>query len=120
MEIISRDYVLAEKEKRRANLKTLQRHAYGGANHIGEMSPGCRICFTGEEGGGVQIGQECNCDCTVCYYKRGRNDEDMNEAERLRESLTGFFRNGFEKKFQPWIYAFQSAGETLMYIDQLL
>lgn len=112
--------MLAEKEKRRAKIKGLERHAYGGAVHLGKISPGCRICFTGEQGGGIQIGQECNCKCTVCYYERDRNDKDANTTIRLHDTLGDFFRNNYDPTWNPWVYAFQSSGETLMYIDELL
>lgn len=119
MKTISRDEVMEMKYANRKTIKGLEYHADGACVHLGKISPGCRICFTGELGGGVQIGQECNCNCSVCYYDRDRLD-NWERPGRDYDILSDFFRNSFEPNFKPYTYAFQSSGETLMYIDRLL
>lgn len=118
MKTISRDYVFSEKYKNRARLKKLETHADGGCIHMGKISPACRVCFTGEKGGGIQLGQECNANCTVCYYRRGRKNSD--ELGRAEDILASHFRDSFDDNWLPYGFAFQSAGETLMYIDKFL
>lgn len=118
MKTVSRDWVFKKKYEDRQTVKELQYHADGAAVHIGQLSPGCRICFTGEQGGGIQIGNKCNRKCSVCYYDRGRDDEFL--QQQADAFLVDHFRESLKPEWKPWSVAYQSAGETLMYLDQIL
>lgn len=119
METISRDEVLLQKWADQQTIKNLERHAHGACIHIGPISPGCRVCFTGENGGGIQIGQECNCNCSVCYYDRDRDDSWESPTKDI-DVLADFFHMSFNPNWLPFTYSYQSAGETLLYIDKFL
>lgn len=120
MKTVSLQEVMELKFRDRNSIPELEYHADGACVHLGKISPACRVCFTGETGGGIQIGQECNCKCPECYYQRGRTDANNEPLHNAQEILTRFFRWGLDPNWKPRSYAYQSAGETLMYIDQLL
>lgn len=113
---ISFQEVIRYKLKRRDAINELQYHAGGIAVHYGKISPGCRQCFTGEQGGGIQIGTNCMSACTVCYGPRPRPEESIEsinkkiEIEKIRSS---------NLDNNPISISYQSLGETLYYIDYL-
>lgn len=108
--------IYEEKLKRQKEIKGLEFHASGHCVHLGKISPGCRRCFTGEEGSGIQVGTQCMCDCPYCYYDPNRREESRTSMDNR---ITEFFRNSLDLKWKPIVFALQSAGETLFYIDEL-
>lgn len=119
METVSRDWVFAEKAKNRKGIKGLEYHADGASVHLGKISPGCRICFTAEDGGGIQIGNKCNRKCSTCYYSRDRDKYDITQP-RVDDMVGDFFRMSLDPNWKPWAYAYQSSGETMLYLKQML
>lgn len=120
MKTVSRQEILQLKFADRNSIPELEYHADGACVHLGKISPACRICFTGESGGGIQIGQECMCNCPECYYLRGREDGRNEHPDYHKDVLSDFFRTSLNDNWNPLTYAYQSAGETLLYIDKLL
>ena len=111
--------VMNEKYNRQKQIPNLETHVSGGAIHIGKVSPGCEWCFTGESapfsGGGVQIGAKCMSNCSVCYY-------DRNRPEQTREQTNSIITDHFFYKLTGNKYkafAYQSSGETLLYLNDL-
>lgn len=107
--------VIDSKIRRQENIDQIEYHAGGNCVHIGKISPGCRICFTNEFGGGIQIGNMCMCKCPMCYYPKNRSEMSKDEINNIISNQ--FFNNLSGAK--PLSYAYQSAGETLMYVDDL-
>lgn len=109
--------VMLEKIKRQGNIKELQYHANGGAVHLGQISPGCEKCYRGDtwHGGGVQLGAKCMSNCSVCYYNRNRGEQSQEEKNGIISDHFYYYLNGIKSK----AFAYQSSGETLIYIDDL-
>lgn len=120
MRTVSLQEVMLEKFANRNSIPEIEYHADGACVHIGAISPACRICFTGEKGGGIQIGQECMCNCPECYYPRDRSDKHHNPEMSSNSILVDFFKHSLDLNWLPRSYAFQSSGETLSYIDYML
>jgi pyruvate formate-lyase activating enzyme-like uncharacterized protein len=92
-------------------------HSNGHAFHYGKISPGCRMCFTGEQGSGIQIGTKCMCNCPYCYYPVDRAESTPDEINRLLSDW--FYMSQDTSNFKPTTFSFQSAGETVAYLDEL-
>lgn len=117
---VSHEEIMRLKYADRDTVPGLERHADGACVHLGKISPACEICFTGVLGGGIQVGQNCMCDCAECYYKPDRKDGvDENPEMRMRDILADFFHMSLDPNWRPRSYSYQSTGETLLYIDQL-
>lgn len=108
--------ILTEKLKRQSQIRELQSHASGHCLHIGKISPGCRRCFTNEQGSGIQVGAKCMCDCPYCYYDPMRGEESRKSMDNR---LTDFFYQSLDSNWKPTIFSYQSSGETLLYLDEL-
>ena len=119
MRIVSHEEIMRLKYADRDTVEGIERHCDGACVHLGGISPACRICFTGESGGGIQIGQECNMKCPECYYPRERSDKWEHPDKNL-DMQADFFRSSMDPKWMPLGYSYQSAGETTMYIDKML
>jgi pyruvate formate-lyase activating enzyme-like uncharacterized protein len=120
MKTVSHEEIMKLKYADRETVPGLERHADGACVHIGPISPACMICFIGEKGGGIQIGQECMYNCPECYYKRGRKDGVDEWETKYKDILTDFFRESLNENWKPFGYSYQSTGETLLYIDKLM
>lgn len=119
MKVVPYQEIQSEKLKRQEKLKEMgaQLHADGHCFHIGKISPGCRGCFTQEQHSGIQVGTQCMCDCPYCYYDPQRQEQPITEINNM---LADYFFNSLpEANYFPTSFAFQSAGETLMYMDKL-
>lgn len=116
MKIVSYQEIMEEKLQRQKAIAELQYHANGHCIHIGEISPGCRRCFTGEAGSGIQVGAKCMSNCPYCYYDPERKEESM---DSINNKLADFFYMSMNPNWHPTIFSFQSSGETLMYIEEL-
>jgi pyruvate formate-lyase activating enzyme-like uncharacterized protein len=119
MRVVPYQEIQLEKFARQQELlkKGAEMHANGHAFHIGKISPGCRKCFTGEQGSGVQIGTKCMCNCPYCYYDINRGEETM---DSINSKLADwFFMSQNLQNFKPTIFSYQSAGETVAYLDEL-
>jgi len=115
--MIFSDYrvIMQEKFERQNSIKELEYHAAGACVHIGPVSPGCRVCFTGEE---FQIGTKCQFKCPMCYYDRKKNDSGVRKDVATR--LTDHFYNGlFADQNKLVGISFQSSGETLYYMNDI-
>lgn len=119
MKTVSHEEIMRLKYADRDTVPDLQRHCDGACVHTGLISPACRVCFTGEAGGGIQIGQECNFKCPECYYPRDREDSWESPNKNL-DNQADFFRNSMDPNWMPLSYSYQSAGETCLYIDKML
>lgn len=119
MKTVALQEVMELKYADRRSIPEIEYHADGACVHIGKISPACRLCFAAQSGGGIQIGQECMCNCPECYYARGRSDVNNERPGHAENILGDFFRRSLDKDWMPLGYAYQSAGETLMYIDKL-
>lgn len=108
--------IMEEKLKRQKAIKELEFHASGHCVHIGKISPGCRMCFTGEAGSGIQVGAKCMCNCPYCYYDPNRGEESQ---KSINNKLSDFFFMSLDPNWKPKIFSFQSTGETMMYMDEL-
>lgn len=116
MILLTYQEVIAEKIRRQQAIKELQYHASGHCVHLGQISPGCRKCFTNEQGSGIQIGNLCMSRCPYCYYDPSRTEEPL---KSINNKLADFFYMSLDPTWNPTIFSYQSAGETLMYIDEL-
>jgi pyruvate formate-lyase activating enzyme-like uncharacterized protein len=116
MIVVPYQEIMKEKLARQAAIKELQYHASGHCIHIGEISPGCRRCFTGEQGTGIQVGAKCNANCPYCYYDPNRQEET---TQSINSKLADFFFYSQEGNWQPNSISYQSSGETLMYMEEL-
>lgn len=116
MNILDYNHVMAEKLNRRSQIPQLESDVHGHCIHIGPISYACRQCFAPLPGGGIQVGNKCMSDCPACYYKRDRNDANINVefastlADRTFDVKSGKI---------PYCISYQSAGETLKYVDLL-
>lgn len=110
--------IFEEKIKRQKSIPQLEYHAGGACIHIGKISPGCRHCFTQEDGGGIQIGQNCQFKCPMCYYSRDRKD-DTRELDSIKKKLSDYFYMSFKETYKPVALSLQSSGETLNYLNDL-
>lgn len=113
--------VMQEKFRRQAQIQKLQSHAHGTAIHIGKISPGCRVCFTGEQGklgdgSGVFLGRACMSNCPMCYYNFEIPDETDEEMENTIQS---FIERLKDPAYRPYNMAYVSEGETLLYLDKM-
>ena len=118
LKIARYDDIMKEKFKRREQIKEIEYHAYGHCVHIGKISAACRICFTNELGGGIQVGQECMAKCPMCYYDRKRDDSREPQTS-IDSRLADFFYNSIQPNWKPLAFSYQSTGETLLYTSQL-
>lgn len=127
MKIVSYQEIYEEKLKRRKAIKELEYHAHGHCIHVGPISPGCRVCFTGEcekiipgmwVGGGIQIGNECMYKCPYCYYDTQRKDS-QNFGMEVNEKIADVFFKILHENYKPLSMSYQSSGETLLYMDEL-
>ncbi len=120
MRVVPYQEVLKEKLDRQEKLleKGAEKHADGHCFHLGKISPGCRRCFTSEVGAGIQIGNLCMYKCSYCYYDPERKEQPQTQID---DFLSNFFYNSLDpnNRYKGTIFAFQSSGETLIYIDQL-
>lgn len=116
MIVVPYQEILNEKLKRQSQIKELEFHASGHCVHIGKISPGCRMCFTGETGSGIQIGTQCMSKCPYCYYDPNRTEEPQ---KNINNKLADYFFMSLDPNWRPTIFSFQSSGETLMYLDDL-
>ena len=117
MKVVPYQEVMKEKLIRQDELLEMgaERHAHGHCFHYGKISPGCRKCFTGEPGSGIQIGAKCMCKCPMCYYDVNR--PEMPE-DQIKNMLADYFYNSMNPdQYRPIIFSYQSFGETLFYID---
>lgn len=116
LQIVSRDWVLQEKFKRRAQLP-LEYHANGDCIHMGKISKGCKTCFLRDNFStfAIYTGCECNVDCGYCYYDKNRNDQNWNSNHKIRNNLADLYEKilNDETNFQEITY--NSWGETLKY-----
>ena len=113
------DTIMKEKFAKRDQITNLEYHIGGQCIHIGKISAGCRQCFTGEpNGGGIQVGQECMCNCPMCYYDPKRSDEREPQTQ-IDNKLADMYYNIQQPNYNPISMSYQSTGETLIYIDQL-
>lgn len=113
--------IMREKFRRQAQIKELELHAAGTAIHHGRLSPGCRVCFTGEqgelgEGSGVFLGRECMSDCPMCYYDTALLDQT--EVE-LDNEVEYYIERALNPPHRIYNMAYVSSGETLLYLDKL-
>jgi len=119
--------VIERKIEQRKIIPEIEYHFHGHCIHIGKISPGCRGCFTREDGGGLQIGEECMCNCPMCYYDPNRSDKRITSNiignRGSKQYIAKFLGEMTEKlyldDFKPICYSYQSSGETLLYIDTL-
>lgn len=116
MRLAPYEEIFAEKEERRRRIKELEFHASGHAIHIGKISPGCRGCFSPEISHGIQIGTQCMMKCAYCYYDPKRTEMSKTETDDIFNKFTSLSR---DTRWSPIIFAIQSSGETLMYMDEL-
>lgn len=110
--------IIRKKINRQKSIKELEYHAHGDCVHIGEISPGCRECFSNESHIGFQIGFECQFKCSMCYYDRDKNDVRDKKIEKTAEMLTDHFHHSLFKNDLMGV-SFQSSGETLLYLDDI-
>lgn len=119
MKIVAYQEIMKEKLKRQDKLLKMgaQLHADGHCFHVGEISPGCRKCFTSEQGSGVQVGTQCMYRCPYCYYDPNRVEES---ADSIKSVISDYFFNSLRpNQYRPTTFSYQSVGETLYYIDEL-
>lgn len=116
MKLVNYQDIQMEKLERQKKIKELEFHANGHCVHYGKISPGCRRCFTNEQGSGIQIGTQCMSKCPYCYYDPHRAEEPQSG---INSKLADFFYMSMDENWNPTIFSYQSSGETLMYIDDL-
>ena len=116
MRLVNYQEIMKEKLARQESIPELEYHASGHCLHIGKISPGCRKCFTGEQGSGIQIGTQCMFNCPMCYYDPKRPEQSQS---KIHSMLADYFYQSFNKDWKPTIFSYQSAGETLLYLDEL-
>ncbi len=116
MKLVDYQEIQQEKIKRQAQIKKLQKNYHGHIVHLGKISPGCRRCFTQEQGSGIQIGTQCMCNCEYCYYDRNRIEHTKNHLNKM---IASFFEYSLDDNWKPTIFSYQSYGETLKYIDYI-
>jgi len=116
MEVVSRDWVMAQKEKRRAELD-LEYHAHGDCIHVGKISNGCKECFvrTPETSFSIYTGCECNVQCGYCYYDVNRTDKSWNSMSRISNNLADLYAIVVGNNNNLRRVSYNSFGETLMY-----
>lgn len=117
MRVVPYQEIFEEKLNRQKAIKELEYHANGHCIHVGKISPGCRKCFTGEQGSGIQVGTQCMCKCPMCYYDPERREESQQSVNR---KLADFFEQSMNPNWSPTIFSYQSTGETLMYLEQMV
>lgn len=113
--------ILKEKYERQNSIEALKLSANGFAAHIGEMSPGCRSCFT-EEGcrHSVFIGDRCPFNCPMCFYNTLDPDAEEDVSETLNEIKSYYYSKLFDDLYKPANIAFNAHGEPFLYIDKYL
>lgn len=116
MRLVPYQEILEEKLKRQRSISGLELHASGHCAHVGKISPGCRGCFSPEISMGIQVGTQCMVKCPYCYYNPERSEQLRSEMDF---QLADLFSKGLDDNWKPIIFALQSSGETLMYMDEL-
>ncbi len=119
MKVVAYQDILEKRIERQKKLIALgaKRHSYGHAFHVGEVSFGCRDCFTGEQSINLFHGNKCMCHCPYCYYDKNRDEIRLDENTAENEiALIEYKLREFDA-YRPAIVSFCSAGETLLYID---
>lgn len=116
MKLVNYQEIVEKKILEQKSIKELEYHASGHCVHIGKISPGCRRCFTNEQGCGIQIGSKCMFNCSCCYYDRERKEEHINS---INNKISDFYYQYLSKNYKPLIISYQSTGETLLYIEYL-
>jgi hypothetical protein len=116
MRLVPYQEIAAEKIKRQRSIPSLELHASGHCIHVGKISPGCRGCFTPEISMGIQVGAKCMMKCPYCYYDPARGEQSRVEMD---SQLADLFARGLAPNWNPIIFALQSTGETLLYMDEL-
>ncbi|MDD3263540.1 MAG: hypothetical protein PHT94_01435 [Candidatus Nanoarchaeia archaeon] len=119
MRVVPYQEIMQEKLARQEKLLKMgaKRDADGHCFHVGEISPGCRMCFTQEPGSGIQIGTQCMCKCPYCYYDPNRLEES---ADSIKNKISDFFYQSLRpEQYKATTFSYQSSGETLYYINEL-
>lgn len=116
MTIVSRDYIIGLKEKRRNELK-LEYSSSGDCIHIGKISRGCNTCFLRNNltSFAVYTGCECNTSCGYCYYDKNRNDNTSNSFDTIKNKLADFYALTLDNNCNLTEISYNSWGETLKY-----
>lgn len=116
MKVLSYKDVIEKKINNINSIKEIEIDVHGHCIHIGPISYACRGCFVGGVQGGVQIGNKCMVNCPMCYYDPNRND---NNYKQNVAGLLGDFYQMLHSGQKPYAFSYQSAGETLIYINEL-
>ena len=119
MRIAPYQEIFEKKIKRQKELLAIgaQMHANGHCFHYGNISFGCRDCFSGEQSINLFHGTQCMCQCPYCYYKPTREEILLNEEQERRELEFTKYKLQEMENYRPAIVSLCSSGETLLYID---
>lgn len=119
MRIVPYQEILEKKIKRQKELLAMgaQMHANGHCFHYGQISFGCRDCFSGEQSINLFHGTQCMCHCPYCYYAPTREELILNEQQEQREIEFITYKLREMENYRPAIVSLCSSGETLLYID---
>lgn len=119
MRVVPYQEILEEKFLRQKELLALgaERHANGHCFHIGDISYGCRACYTGEQAIHLFHGTQCMCKCPYCYYNPSREEQLLSEQQQQKELEFHLYKLREFENYRPAILSMCSSGETLLYID---
>ncbi len=115
--------VVSQKAARIKSIPTIENSITGHCVHTGKISYACKGCFQTLDSGGIQIGTKCMCECPMCYYDPTRKDSDKGgwgDPDTTNREFGSFSSRIYDENFKPYAYSYQSAGETLIYIDEIL
>lgn len=116
MKIVSRDWVIEQKQKRRESIG-LDYHANGDCVHTGKISRGCKTCFVRNplSSFAIYTGCECNLNCGYCYYDKNRNDSSWKSNDSIISNLSQLYALTMNPQADIQEVTYNSYGETLKY-----
>lgn len=119
MRIATYQEILEKKFERQKKLLALgaKLHANGHCFHYGEISFGCRDCFSGEQSVNLFHGTQCMCRCPYCYYNPTREEIRLSEEQEKKELAFTKYKLAELENYRPAIVSLCSSGETLLYME---
>ncbi len=118
MEVINSLEVQEQKNLRRKKNASITESVHGHCAHVGQISKGCVSCFFPTIAMGADIGKECQCSCPMCFYPHKQTD-DLSDLNVFIQRTSELHAAIYKPELAPDTFCFRSAGEPLLYMDEI-